>query len=105
MDAGMPGPHADRRVLAGPPPAGARRIRECLLIVVLVGGWIVVLPVLAFFFYSPHEGGPIHLMGLLLGDLFVDRRPGVWGLVLTPYTVVQLLRLFGAAVGIIRRRG
>ena len=72
-------------------------IRECLLIVVLVGGWIVLLPVLAFLFYSPHEGGPIHLMGLLSKDLFVDRRVGVWGLILTPYTVVQLLRLFGAA--------
>ena len=80
-------------------------IRECLLIVVLVGGWIVLLPVLAFLFYSPHEGGPIHLMGLLLRDLFVDRRPGVWGLILTPYTVVQLLRLVGAAVGILRSRG
>lgn len=72
-------------------------IRECLLIVVLVGGWFVLLPVLAFLFYSPHEGGPIHLMGLLARDLFVNRRLGVWGLILTPYAVVQLLRLFGAA--------
>ena len=80
-------------------------IRECLLIVVLVGGWIALLPVLAFLFYSPHEGGPIHLTGLLLRDLFVDRRLGVWSLILTPYTVVQLLRLFGAAVGIMRSRG
>lgn len=80
-------------------------IRECLLFVVLVGGWIVLLPVLAFLFYSPHEGGPIQLTGLLLRDLFVDRRLGVWGLILTPYTVVQLLRLFGAAVGISRSRG
>ena len=54
---------------------------------------------------SPLEGGPIHLMGLLLRDLFVDRRLGVWGLILTPYTVVQLLRLFGAAVGVTRSRG
>lgn len=80
-------------------------IRECLLIVVLVGGWIVLLPVLAFLFYSPHEGGPVQLLGLLLRDLFVERRPGVWGVVLTPYTVVQLLRLFGAAVGITGSRG
>ena len=80
-------------------------IRECVLIVVLVGGWIVLLPVLAFLFHSPHEGGPIHLTGLLLRDLFVDRRLGVWGLILTPYTVVQLLRLFRAAVGIVRSRG
>ena len=80
-------------------------IRECLLVVVLVGGWIVLLPVLAFLFYSPHEGGPIHLMGLLLRDLFVDRRLGVWGLILTPYTIVQLLRLFRTAVGITRSRG
>ena len=88
------------------PVMGTRTvIRECLLIVVLVGGWIVLLPVLAFLFYSPHEGGPIHLMGLLLRDLFVDRRLGVWGLILTPYTVVQLFRLFGAAVGITRSRG
>lgn len=54
---------------------------------------------------SPLEGGPIHLMGLLLRDLFVDRRLGVWGLIPTPYTVVQLLRLFGAAVGVTRSRG
>ena len=80
-------------------------IRECLLVVVLVGGWIVLLPVLAFLFYSPHEGGPIHLLELLSRDLFVDRRPGVWGLILAPYTIVQLLRLFGAAVGIMRSRG
>ncbi len=83
----------------------ATLIRECLLIVVLVGGWIVLLPVLAFLFYSPHEGGPVHLLGLLLRDLFVDRRPGVWGVILTPYAVVQLLRLFGAAVGITGSRG
>ena len=44
-------------------------------------------------------------MGLLLRDLFVDRRPGVWGVILTPYTVVQLLRLLVAAVGITRSRG
>ena len=79
-------------------------IRECLLIVVLVGGWIVLLPVLAFLFHSPHEGEPIHLTGLLLRDLFVDRRLGVWGLALTPYTFVQLLRLFHAAAGIMRSR-
>ena len=78
-------------------------VRECLLIAVLVGGWTVLLPVLAFFFYSPHEGGPIHLTGLLLRDLFVDRRLGVWGLILAPYTVVQLLRLFGALVPLARR--
>jgi len=80
-------------------------VRECLLIAVLVGGWIVLLPVLAFLFYSPHEGGPIHLTGLLLRDLFVDRRQGVWGLILAPYTVAQLVRLFGAAAGIMRSRG
>ena len=57
-----------------PPTDTKTLIRECLLIVVLVGGWIVLLPVLAFLFYSPHEGGPIQLMGLLLRDLFVDRR-------------------------------
>ena len=58
--------------------------REGLLVVGLVGGWFVLLPVLAFFFYSPHEGGPIHLAGLLLRDLFVDLRPGVWLLVFAP---------------------
>ena len=67
--------------------------RECFLFAGLVGGWIIVLPVLAFFFYSPHEGGPVHLTGLLLRDLFVDLRLGVWLLVLTPYVLVQLVRL------------
>ena len=66
--------------------------RECLLLVGLVGGWIVILPVLAFIFYSPHEGGPVHLTGLLLKDLFVDLRLGVWLLVLAPYTFVQVVR-------------
>jgi hypothetical protein len=58
---------------------------EGLLVVDLVGGWFVLLSVLAFFFHSPHEGGPIHLAGLLLRDLFVDLRLGVWLLVFAPY--------------------
>jgi len=67
--------------------------REGLLVVSLVGGWFVLLPILAFFFYAPHEGGPIHLAGLLLRDLFVDRRTGVWILVLAPYVIFQLVRV------------
>ena len=67
--------------------------REGLLVVGLVGGWFVLLPVLAFFFYSPNEGGPIHLAGLLLRDLFVDLRPGVWLLVFAPYILFQLVRV------------
>ena len=66
--------------------------RECLLFVGVVGGWVVVLPILAFLFYSPHEGGPLHLTDLLLKDLFVDLRLGVWLLVLAPYMLVQLVR-------------
>ena len=66
--------------------------RECLLFVGVVWGWIVVLPFLAFLFYSPHEGGPLHLTGLLLKDLFVDLRLRVWLFVLAPYILVQLVR-------------
>ena len=74
-------------------PVNARTVaRECLLLVGVVGGWIVVLPILAFLFYSPHEGGPLHLTGLLLKDLFVDLRLRVWLLVLAPYILVQLVR-------------
>jgi hypothetical protein len=67
--------------------------REGLLVLSLVGGWFALLPILAFFFYSPHEGGPIHLAGLLSRDLFVDRRSGVWILVLAPYVIFQLVRV------------
>ena len=69
--------------------------REALLFAGLVGGWILLLPVLAFLFYSPHEGGPIQLTRLLLGDLFADRRPGVWLLVLAPYIVVRSWNALG----------
>ena len=67
--------------------------REGLLVVGLVGGWFVLLPVLAFFFYSPHEGGAIHLAGLLLRDLFVDLRSGVWLLVLASVFIAHLFFL------------
>ena len=74
-------------------PVNARTVaHECLLFVGVVWGWIVVLPLLAFLFYSPHEGGPLHLTGLLLKDLFVDLRLRVWLLVLAPYILVQLVR-------------
>ena len=74
-------------------PVNARTVaRECLLFVGVVWGWIVALPLLAFLFYSPHEGGPLHLTGLLLKDLFVDLRLRVWLLVLAPYILVQLVR-------------
>ena len=74
-------------------PANVRTVaRECLLFVGVVVGWVVVLPILAFLFYSPPEGGPLHLTDLLLKDLFVDLRLGVWLLVLTPYMLVQLVR-------------
>jgi hypothetical protein len=77
---------------AGEPVNAKNAGRECLLFVGAVGVWIVVLPILAFFFYSPHEGGPLHLTGLLLKDLFVDLRLRVWLLVLAPYILVQLVR-------------
>ena len=66
-------------------PANARNVaRECLFFVGVVGGWNAVLPMLAFLFYSPHEGAPLHLTGLLLKNLFVDLRLCVWLLVLAP---------------------
>ena len=75
---------------------------EGLLVLGLVGGWFVLLPVLAFLFYSPHEGGPIHLAGLLLKDLFVDFRLGVWLLVFAPYILFQLVRSLVRAVTTVR---
>ena len=87
-------------------PANARNVaRECLLFVGVVGGWNAVLPMLAFLFYSPHEGAPLHLTGLLLKNLFVDLRLCVWLLVLAPYILVQLVRSRLVLRACLSRRG
>ena len=87
-------------------PVNVRTVaRESVLFFGVVGGWIVGLSILSFLFHSPHEGGALHLTGLLLKDLFVDLRLSVWLLVLAPYVLVQLVRSRLVVSGCLSRLG